>query len=131
MIKEEVKLRVANGWDMSVMRSVMIFLVSNDGPREKHCHEKSGSAASRLVCQLCLTSILNQWKKTQIQYRSTPLTVGFVTHQTNGGGVFNQYFPAVGFLSKMLKELIQFSETFSQPSTSWKSRTIELWRLAN
>ena len=41
VIKEEVKLRVANGRDMSVMRSVMIFLVSNDGPREKHCHEKS------------------------------------------------------------------------------------------
>ena len=63
--------------------------------------------------------------------RSTPLTVGFVTHQTNGGGVFSQYFPAVGFLSKMLKELIQFSETFLQARTSWKSRTIELWRLAN
>ena len=70
MIKEEVKLRVANGWDMSVMRSVMIFLVSNDGPREKHCHEKSGSAASQLVCQLCLTSILHQWKKTQIKTKT-------------------------------------------------------------
>ena len=46
-------------------------------------------------------------KKHKYNYRSTPLTVGFVTHQTNGGGVFSQYFPAVGFLSKMLKELIQ------------------------
>ena len=103
MIKEEFKLGVANGWDMSVMRSVMIFLVSNDGPREKHCHEKSGSAASRLVCQLCLTSILNQWKKTQIQYRSTPLTVGFVTHQTNGGGVSVSIFLQLGFSPKCQK----------------------------
>ena len=59
VIKEEVKLRVANGRDMSVMRSVMIFLVSNDGPREKHCHEKSGSAASQLVCQLYITYYIN------------------------------------------------------------------------
>ena len=70
MIKEEVKLRVANGRDMSVMRSVMIFLVSNDGPREKHCHENSGSAAFRLVGRLCLTSILHQWKKTQIKTKT-------------------------------------------------------------
>ena len=70
MIKEEVKLRAANGWDMSVMRSVMIFLVSNDGPREKHRHEKSCSAASRLVGRLCLTSILHQWKKTLIKTKT-------------------------------------------------------------